>query len=159
MGRKDDIPPEVREQFEDYAYRNYEAARMALALTGKRVKAKMDRPDYLKRDAAGAYENAAVALTFVGWKLCLDAQAEWLSAATLWKQWADVQDRVLAQIPLAYTIALCMEKEGFYVGLSDPQGEAIEYDDPADLDEVGSFVKIIDAALAAAVDHYKRSLN
>jgi hypothetical protein len=37
------IPKEVRDQFEDYAWRQYESARMSQALQGAKVHAKLER--------------------------------------------------------------------------------------------------------------------
>lgn len=154
------IPKEVREQFEDYAYRHYEAARMSVALAGRTVKPKIERADYFKKAPDGqSYINTMASALWVGWKLCLDASAPWLERANLWTAWAQAQDRVQATLPADYAVSLHMEKEGFYVGLTGPDGEMVEYDDPDNIEEVGSMVRIVDAALAAAIAHHSMSLN
>lgn len=149
----DKIPKEIRDQFEDYAYRNYEAARMAMALMGTTVRPLANKEDFCKRDKKGDYLNQAASALWLGWKLCLDASAPWIELATLWTAWAESQDRVLAQIPAGYALSLVMEKDGFWISLVDPMNHPVEYEEPEDIEAVGSMVKIIDSALSAAVQH------
>ena len=149
----DKIPKEVRAQFEDYAYRNYQAARVALALRGTTVKPLIEKKEFCKRDKDGDYVNQGASALWIGWKLCLEASAPWLERASLWLNWAESQDRVLANIPAGYSLSLVMEKEGFWISLTDPIDLYVEYEEPENTEEVGSLVKIIDNALAAAIAH------
>lgn len=160
------IPKAIREQFEVYAYRHYEASRMSAALQGEKVRAKLTREDFLAMEG-GNYTNASTSMLWLGWKLCLDAQAPILEAANMWRQWAEQQERIAEQMPDGYTIMLCMERSpetdphasGNWVDLVDDTGEQVEYADPEDLDSPGSIFRIIDAALAAAKAHAALKLN
>jgi len=154
-------PKAVIDQFEDFSYKQYETSRVMTAMTngGERVQAKLSRDELFARAVDGSYRVASTTLMWLGWKLCLEAQAPTLEAATRWKQWADVQDRVDEQIPDGYTVSLCMEKAGFYIGLTGPKDEVVEYEDPADLESPMSMVRIVDAALAAAKADNAKNLN
>lgn len=177
------IPKEVRDQFEDFAYRNYEAARMSAALQGATVRAKMTREQYLKRDAKDEYENAAVALTFLGWKLAIEALLPTIEAAHLWVAWANINDRIAAELPEHYTVVLGLEREepeknsGFYIELmhfppdevthSELSGtttikhasESVEYPNPVDMDSPGLLQRTLESALEAAKAHHAKGLN
>lgn len=154
-------PQAVVDQFEDFAYKQYETSRVMTAMTnnGERVQAKLSRKDFTERAADGSYKLASTSLMWLGWKLCLEAQAPILESASRWSQWAECQDRVDEQIPTGYTVALCMEKDGFYVGLTGPDDETVEYEDPADLNSPMSVVRIVDSALAAAKADHAKTLN
>lgn len=178
------IPKVVRDQFEDYAYRNYEASRLAAALASRdKMRAKFTREEYTKRDAKDEYENPAVAVMFIGWKLCLDALTPTLEAAQNWALWVGIQERVAQELPEHYTIVMGLEKEdpannsGFYIELlnippdsishSEVSGTltlklpstSIDYPDPVDMVSPGLFARTVESALEAAKAHHAKGLN
>ena len=172
------IHQEIRAQFEDYAFTQYERARLSVALGGERVREKLTRDECLATDKNGNYRNDTTALMWIGWKLCLDAIAPILEAATLWKQWAEIQDRAAEELPVGYfiswgigskyepwdgaglvSIGLCLEN-GVY-NEEDGWSEDLEigFPDPADMDSPGLFVRMFESALQAAKDHNAARLN
>lgn len=178
----ENIPKIVRDQFEDYAYKQYQTSRMATllkngreALTPADQESPVPRHEYFATGLNGAYKREAVALMWVGWKLCLDAQAPHLEAASLWVSWVDAQDRAAEELPDGYEIhwsidKLEADKEGSgLVSMSLVKWplqwthgcdvDYIEFGDPADMDSPGMFVRMFESALQAAKDHHAKGLN
>ena len=161
-------PKLVVDQFEDYAYRHYKAARMSQALLGIKLVAELSRDQYLEREG-DSYKNASTSVLWTGWKLCLDSQAPMLEAANLWRQWAEIQERAARELPEHYEIQWSIDKEREGVdgsglvsmqvvhwpdGVYIEDAECIEFPDPEDQTTPGLFVRMFDSALQAAKDHH-----
>ena len=174
----DKINPAIREQFEDYAYRQYEASRMAVMLTNgpeamtPEDKAKaIPKHEYCAVNLDGTYKREALTLMWVGWKLCLDAQMPLIQMADLWRQWVEIQDRIARELPYGYEIRMALDKfdpevDGSGLMVVDcitwddqNNGHVIPHDDPVDLESPALFVRIFEAALRAAQEHHAKGLN
>lgn len=168
------IPPQVREQFEDFAYRHYQTARMSILFaSGREALAEEDRDEALPRheytatDIKGSYKREVLNLLWVGWKLCLDAQAPTLEAANLWRLWAETQETAAETLPVDYEIEWLLDSKHsseagaglVKVCVYDPDGCTLEFADPDDLDSPGLFARIVGKALEAAKADNATRLN
>lgn len=161
------IPKPIVDQFEAYAYKHYESARMSAMLQGAKAKALLTPKQYFARDAKGEYVNSGASMLWLGWRMCLDAMAPTLEAATLWTRWGDIQDRAAAELPKGYEITWSIssaqaEHEGaglVEMGVLDPDCNDVQHQDPADMESPGLFVRMFECALQAAKEDHARGLN
>lgn len=160
---RDETPKIVRDQFEAVLYDNYNRSVTAQMLQSKEPGKPKDKATWFKRDANGDYEDLSVAAMWLAWKLAMQANGATFGQAGLWSAFAAVQDRIDAELPQGYTIALAWEKHdgqpGNYVLLEDADGNEVDYPDVPNPEAQGSFMRIILSALEAAKADHARRLN
>lgn len=160
---RDDTADHIRKDFEDIIYEHYRLGRMEQMLAGHAAKNAplMPTAEYFARDARGDYVVNAVKLLWIGYKLFRDAATPVYYGSRMWNHWARMNDRAMAELPEGYTVSLHMmrdtEHSGCWVGLTDEEGEMVEYPNPPGLDfGPGSVFKVIEVAIDAAIAEAKR---
>lgn len=161
---RDDTPKAVRDQFEAVLWENFRLSATAQMLTSKEPGKLRDREVYFKADANGDYADESTAAMWLTWKLCMRANGDAFVQASMWRAFVAVQERIDAELPATYTMAMVWEKNdkgepGNYIALNDDQGDEVEYPDPPGLSAAGSVFRIMLAALEEAKKHYAMRQN